>query len=64
MTEGGLFVGDRMWGVLERHKKLFSDWRYRVERAGWNSWRPDELNEVMDVISETYDEMWAELNSE
>ena len=64
MTEGGLFVGDRMWVVLERHKKLFSDWRYRVERAGWNSWRPDELNEVMDVISETYDEMWAELNSE
>ena len=34
MTEGGLFVGDRMWGVLERHKKLFSDWRYRVETGG------------------------------
>ena len=62
-TEGGLFVGDRMWVVLERYKNLFKDWRYRVERPEWNSWSPDELNEVMDAISETYDEMWASVRS-
>ena len=58
-TEGKSFVGDRMWVVLERYKNLFKDWRCRVERLEWNSWSPDELNEVMDAISETYDAMWA-----
>jgi len=61
-TAAGVLVGDRMWVILERYKNLFKDWRYRVERREMNVWSPDELNEVMDAISETYDEMVGKSN--
>ena len=56
-------VGAGIEKVLEYHQRTFIDWRYPYEKVSGNTCYLPELNKVLTVIIETYEErVAAEIN--